>query len=364
MPTRTLHPMRWNPALDDMQPYVGGKPIEEVAREYGVRDVIKLASNESPTEPFPEVLEVIREHAGSVHRYPDDRCHALGLDAAERLGIPSESLWFGGGSGDLMGSLSTALGGGGSEAVFGVPSFGLYPVFTTLAGGTGVGVALDDEHRLDLGAMHDAIGDRTSVVYVCNPNNPTGTHRSAADVEAFIAAAPPEVLVVVDEAYAEYVTAHDWGTMIPVALARPNVVVLRTFSKIYGLAGLRIGYAVGQPDTLAGLRRAQRPFTVGQLAQAAAREALRYPGRVEQRRLENDRGRRILFDGLTDRGLGAVPSQANFVYCDLGAEQDRIVEELLRKGVIIRTYGGGWSRVSVGTELENRRFLMALDTSL
>ncbi|NND84732.1 MAG: aminotransferase class I/II-fold pyridoxal phosphate-dependent enzyme, partial [Acidimicrobiia bacterium] len=170
--------------------------------------------------------------------------------------------------------------------------------------------------------------------------------------------------VVVDEAYGDYVTAHDWGTMIPVALRQPNVVVLRTFSKIYGLAGLRIGYAVGMPDTIAGLRRAQRPFTVGQLAQEAAREALRYPGRVEERRLENERGRRMIFDGLLERGIDAVPSQANFVYCDLGPDTERLVEELLRRGVIIRTYGDGWSRVSVGTELENRRFLMALDQSM
>lgn len=356
--------MRWNPALDGIEPYVGGKPIEEVAREYGVRDVVKLASNESPTEPFPEVLEVIREMAATVHRYPDDRCHALGIDASERLGIPVESLWFGGGSGDLLRTLSTALGGVGSEAVFGVPSFGLYPVFTTLAGATGIGIPVDAERRLDLGAMHDAIGDATSVVYVCNPNNPTGTYRSAVDVESFIESVPSEVLVVVDEAYAEYVTAHDWGTMIPIALRQPNVIVLRTFSKIYGLAGLRIGYAVGMPGTLAGLRRAQRPFTVSQLAQAAAREALRYPGRVERRRLENERGRRLLTDGLLDRGIEAIPSQANFVYCDLGPDTGRLVEDLLHKGVIIRTYGDGWSRVSVGTEMENRRFLMALDQAM
>jgi histidinol-phosphate aminotransferase len=212
--------------------------------------------------------------------------------------------------------------------------------------------------------MHDAIGDATSVVYVCNPNNPTGTYRSAVDVESFIESVPSEVLVVVDEAYAEYVTAHDWGTMIPIALRQPNVIVLRTFSKIYGLAGLRIGYAVGMPGTLAGLRRAQRPFTVSQLAQAAAREALRYPGRVERRRLENERGRRLLTDGLLDRGIEAIPSQANFVYCDLGPDTGRLVEDLLRKGVIIRTYGDGWSRVSVGTEMENRRFLMALDQAM
>ncbi len=356
--------MRWNPALDGMSPYVGGKPIEEVAREYGVRDVVKLASNESPTEPFPEVLEVIREMAATVNRYPDDRCHALALDASQRLRTPVESLWFGGGSGDLLRSISTALGGPDSEAVFGDPSFGLYSVFTVLASGVGVPVALDGDHRLDLEAMRDAITDATSIVYVCNPNNPTGTYRSAAEVEAFIRAVPRDVLVVVDEAYAEYVTAPEWGTMIPVALRDPNVVVLRTFSKIYGLAGLRIGYAVGMPETLAGLRRAQRPFTVSQLAQEAAREALRYPGRVEERRAENERGRTLLLEGLAERGLDVVPSQANFVYCDLGPDTERLYEELLRRGVIIRTYPGGWSRVSVGTELENRRFLMALDQTL
>lgn len=347
-----------------MAPYVGGKPIEEVVRDYGIADVVKLASNESPTEPFPEVLEVIRARASSVNRYPDDRCHGLAADASRLLGIPVESLWFGGGSGDLLRAISTAVGGTGAEAVFGEPSFGLYPVFTALAGSVGVPVPVDDGHRLDLDGMRGALTGATSVVYVCNPNNPTGTHRSAAEVEAFARSVPEDVLVVVDEAYAEYVTAPEWGTMIPVALRSPNVVVLRTFSKIYGLAGLRIGYAVGMADTLAGLRRAQRPFTVSQLAQEAAREALRYPGRVEERRIENERGRALLLEGLTERGLEAVPSQANFVYCDLGPETERIYEDLLHRGVIIRTYGNGWSRVSVGTESENRRFLLALDQVL
>lgn len=356
--------MRLNPSIAQVTPYVGGRPIEEVAREYGVEEVIKLASNESPTAPFPEVVEVIRGLASNVNRYPDPSCYHLTKDAAKRLSIPEDSLWFGAGSSEILRVIASSVGGEGAAAVIGWPSFAMYPIVTLIGGSTLVKVPLDADHRIDLGAMAAAIDEATTVVYVCNPNNPTGTHLAARAIEAFASKAPPHVLVVVDEAYSEYATAHDFGTMIPVALRQPNVVVLRTFSKIYGLAGLRIGYAVGMPETLRLLRRSQRPFTVTEIAQEAAREALRYPGRVEERRRENEAGRQLLVDGLAKRGVQVVPSQTNFVYFELGPDAARLNEELLHRGMIIRMAGAGWARVSVGTEYENRRFLMTMDQIL
>ncbi len=356
--------MRLNPSVARITPYVGGRPIAEVVREYGVEEVIKLASNESPTEPFPEVVEVIRSLAASVNRYPDSDCHRLTIDAAKHLSVPGESLWFGSGSSELLRVIASSIGGPGTKAVMGWPSFAMYPIVTMVGGADPVMVALDPDHRIDLDGMESAIDESTTVVYVCNPNNPTGTYLPPRAVEAFISRVPERVLVVVDEAYAEYATAHDFGTMIPLALRKPNVVVLRTFSKIYGLAGLRVGYAVGTPPTLRSLRRSQRPFTVTEMAQEAAREALRYPGRVEERRRENERGRGLLVEGLLQRGLDAVRSQANFVYFEVGTDLASLNEELLKRGVIIRLSDAGWARVSVGTEYENRRFLMVLDQVL
>lgn len=356
--------MRLNPSVAKVKPYVGGRPIEEVAREYGVAEIIKLASNESPTDPFPEVVAAIRDLAAGVNRYPDSNCYLLARDASQRLSVPEECLWFGAGSSEILGVIATSVGGPGTKAVMPWPSFAMYPISTLVGGGEPVYVALDEGHRLDLDALGAEVDPDTTVVYLCNPNNPTGTHLPARSVEAFISRVPAEVLVVVDEAYSEYATAHDFATMIPVALRQPNVVVLRTFSKIYGLAGLRIGYAIGMPETLGHLRRAQRPFTVTALAQEAAREALRYPGRVEERRHENEMGRDLLVAGLGERGVPAVPSQANFVYFELGPDAERLNEELLHHGVIIRLAADGWARVSVGTEYENRRFLLAMDAVL
>ncbi len=356
--------MRFNPSVARITPYVGGRPIDEVVREYGISEVIKLASNESPTEPFPEVVDRIRAVAPGVNRYPDSSCHVLARDASARLSIPVESLWFGAGSSELLRVIATSVGGAGTSAVFPWPSFAMYPIVTMIAEADPAPVPLDPDHRVDLEAMFTALDDRATVVYVCNPNNPSGTHQPARAIEAFISKVPDHVLVVVDEAYAEYATAHDFGTMIPLALRRPNVLVLRTFSKIYGLAGLRVGYAVAMPDTIASLRRSQRPFTVTQIAQEAAREAIRYPGRVEERRRENERGRDLLTSGLAERGVTVVGSQTNFVYFELGPEATRVNEELLRRGVIIRLADPGWARVSVGTEYENQRFLMALDQVL
>ena len=343
-------------------PYEAGRPIEEVARSVGLdpATVIKLASNESPIPPFPEVIEAIAAAAAGSNRYPDNDCYLLAEAVAERLQIEPRNLWFGGGTSELLRVVSLAIGGKATSAVYPWPSFVIYRLGSVLAGSTPIEVALTADHHLDLDAMLGAVRGDTTAVFLCNPNNPTGTHRSASDVTAFIDSLPEKVLVVVDEAYAEYATAADYRSAMELALARPNVIVLRTFSKIYSLASLRVGYAIGQPSTLADLRRAQAPFTVNGLAQVAALTAIRYPLRVDQRARFNAEERTRLEKELEARHVEFVPSQANFVYLRPGDVDGGAFDAFLHNGVIVRQFGG-WIRVTIGTMDENDRFVDALD---
>ncbi len=350
--------IRINPLVAEVIPYVGGRPIEEVAREFGIEEVIKLASNECPVPPFPEVSAVIAELSSKVNRYPDSNCYLLTKAASKAFSIPEENLWFGAGSSGLLREIANSVGGEGTSAVFAEPAFAMYKIISWMAGARPIAVPVDQEHHHDFDAMLSEIDETTTVVYVCNPNNPTGTMANRDAVDAFISAVPSNVLVVVDEAYNEF--ADDFRSAIPHALERDNVVVLRTFSKIYGLAGLRIGYAVGKAGVLTALRKSQAPFTVTQLAQDAAVEALRHPDRVEERRVANASGRAFITRRLEEAGLEVADSQTNFVYFHLGDQQAPINQALLEQGVIVRMFGGGWARISVGTEDENRRALQLL----
>lgn len=343
-------------------PYEAGRPIEEVARSMGLdpATVIKLASNESPVPPFPEVVEAIAAAASASNRYPDNDCYLLAEAMAERLQIEPSNLMFGGGSSELLRVVSLAIGGKATSAVYPWPSFVIYRLGSVLAGSAPIEVPLTADHHLDLDSMLGAIRADTTVAFLCNPNNPTGTHRSASDVTAFIDSVPERVLVVVDEAYSEYATAADYRSAMELALGRPNVIVLRTFSKIYSLASLRVGYAIGQPSTLADLRRAQAPFTVNGLAQVAALTAIRYPLRVDQRARFNAEERTRLEKELAARQVEYVPSQANFVYLRPRHAESGAFDAFLHNGVIVRQFGG-WIRVTIGTMDENDRFLDALD---
>lgn len=350
--------IRINPLVAEVVPYVGGRPIDEVAREFGIEEVIKLASNESPVPPFPEVCETIASLASSVNRYPDSNCFHLANAASEALSVPPENLWFGAGSSALLREIANSVGGEGTNAVFASPSFSLYPIITWMAGSLPVAVPLNEALQHDLDSMLEAIDDSTTVVYLCNPNNPTGTLAPPSAVEAFVNAVPKEVLVVVDEAYAEF--SANFASMIPVALERDNVVVLRTFSKIYGLAGLRIGYAIGRAEVLMALRRSQAPFTVTQLAQEAAIEALKHPHRVEERRVENADGRQYISQALANLGFEVAESHTNFVYFKAGEGLAELNQALLERGVIIRLFGEEWARLSIGTSQENKRAIEVL----
>ena len=356
---------RFRPDLGSIDRYRPGKPIEQVERELGLTEIAKLASNESPREPFPEVQRAVAEAVAGVNRYPDDETTSLRAATAEHLGVAPGQLLFGGGSSVLMLTIALAMGGPGTSAVYAWPSFGLYRAATRMAHATGIEVPLDGDQRHDLDRMLAAVRADTTVVYVCNPNNPTGTHVGADALFAFIDALPGDVLVVVDEAYHEYVRAVDYHTAQPLAVARDNVVVARTFSKVYGLAGLRCGYLVGRQATLEALARLQLPFTVGNLAQVAARTALGHQDRVAALVEENAAGVKLFTEELAARGIPHADSQANFVWMQPGADGPAFAGAVLRHGVIVRPLGpDGWVRVTVGTEDENRRFFAALDSDM
>jgi histidinol-phosphate aminotransferase len=353
----------FRPDLADIPVYRPGGTPEEVRRAYGLETVITLASNECPYEPFTPVIEAVARAVPGVNRYPDNGTRDLRQALGSFLGVVPQQLWIGGGSNELMYVTALAVGGPGTSAVYATPSFGLYRIATKLAMAHGIAVPLDAEHRHDLDRMLTAIRKDTTVVYVCNPNNPTGTHVPAGSVDAFIDAVPDHVLVVVDEAYLEFATADDFASAVPLALERDNVVVAHTFSKAYGLAGLRAGYFVGSAATLDELRRIQLPFSVSTLAQVAAIEALRHQDLVAERMQANQGGLKTITDGLAERGIAFADSQANFVYAVPPMDPAECFERLQAQGVIVRHVGDA-IRVSVGTDEENQQLLEALDTVL
>lgn len=346
--------------LDRIPVYRPGKPIDEVSRELGIDDIVKLASNEWPLQPFPEVIAAVVAAATDFNRYPENSVYHVVNALADLLNVPPDHVWMGAGSTELLTCTALAVGGPGTSTVFADPSFVMYPISAALTGAEAIHVPATDGGGHDLDAMLAAIRPDTSLVFICNPNNPTGTYRPIADVETFVDSVPDRTLVVVDEAYFEFVTAPDYGTAIPVALARDNVIVTRTFSKAYGLAGLRVGYAVGQPDTLAQLRRAQVPFSVNSAAQAGALAALSCPNRLAERVHDNDVARTGLEKGLAKRGLDYVPSQTNFVLIRPDTDPEALSDALLRLGVIVRPMGP-FIRVTIGTPEEGRKFLEAMD---
>lgn len=348
-----------------IRPYQVGRQLADVARAHGLdpSEIVKLTANEGPEGPFPGVVEAAAAVLANSNRYPDNDCWDLGHELADELGVDFSNLMFGAGSVALLDEIGTAMGGPGTNFVYGWPSFIMYRFVALWAGSESREVPLGDDHSLDLAAMMSAIDDDTTMVIVCNPNNPTGTIKPANEIEAFIDSVPDHVLVVVDEAYHEFVTDPSYRTEIPLALERPNVVVLRTFSKIYALAAHRVGYAVARSDLLLELRKAQAPLTVNQVAQTAARATLGQPEELERRRRLNEARRHHLVGALAERRLPMAQSHTNFIYFELGDRAEETIETMTTRGVLIRGMGGGWVRVTIGDEDQNRRFLDALDAA-
>jgi histidinol-phosphate aminotransferase len=360
----------FRPALDALVPYEPGKPAEEVQRELGLERVVKLASNEGPFGPFPAAREALASGISELNRYPDGGFYRLRHVLAERHGVGPENVVASAGADGVIGYLSLVCLDPGDEIVCGWPSFPSYVLGAQKLGAVAVRVPLADE-RYDPDAILGAVTDRTKIAYICNPNNPTGTMVGRDALDAYFEQVPDHVLTVVDEAYFEYIDDPAYPDGIGEYLkAGRRVCVLRTFSKIYGLAGLRVGYGVMPAEVVTAIRKVQNAFDVTQPAQDAALASLGDEAELERRRRANAASRTSLLAGLERLGLRpAGPAVANFVYVDLGMSDTRpVFEALLARGVIVRPLRGfgapGWIRITVGTEEEIDVLLDALPHAL
>jgi histidinol-phosphate aminotransferase len=347
----------------EIDPYVPGKPMEELEREYGVRNSIKLASNENPLGPSPKAMEAVGKAVMNLHRYPDGSGHDLIGKLAGHLAVEPENIVIGNGSDDIIGILSTAFLRPGHEAVMPKPSFLMYDIAVKCMGARSVPVPLKNL-CMDLEAMAKAVNENTRLVFICNPNNPTGTCVSTEALEAFIQSLPEHVITVVDEAYIEFARDQACRSAITLLSKGYPLVALRTFSKLYGLAGLRVGYGV-MPEAIAGIvNRVRHPFNVNALAQAGAQAALEDAEYVEKTLRIVHEGLDFLFAALKDMGIPCFPTQANFFLIDIQKNADDVYQEMLREGVIVRSmtsYGyPRYLRISVGLPDENQRLLAAL----
>jgi histidinol-phosphate aminotransferase len=353
---------RVKPHVAALEPYQPGKPIEELERELGITGSVKLASNENPLGPSPRALAALRDALAGIHRYPDGACFELRAALATRLGVEPRQLVFGCGSDELLELVAKAFLGPGDEAVFAWPSFAMYPIVVQGMGATPVRVALDAGLVHDLPALAKAITPRTRAVFVCNPNNPTGTSVGAEAFDRFAAGLPDDVVLVIDEAYREYVRRPDFPDGLGWVRRRPGTVVLRTFSKIYGLAGLRVGYGVADPRLAGWLERGRHPFNVSRLAEVAACAALDDGEHVARSRGVNAEGATYLERELCALGFEVWPSDANFVLVRVG--RPGAYDALLREGVIVRPMGGfglpDCIRITIGLPEENERCVKAL----
>jgi histidinol-phosphate aminotransferase len=349
-------------------PYVPGKPIDELAREYGLSEesIIKLASNENPRGPSPKVRAAIVSAAADITRYPDGNGFALKTALAARLGVAHEQIVLGNGSNDVLELAAQAFLRPGDAAVYSRHAFAVYPLAVQARGATGIEVPARD-YGHDLDAMRAAITPRTRIVFLANPNNPTGTWLSSGAVKAFLAAVPREVLVVLDEAYDEYLEAAHRSASASWLGEHANLIVSRTFSKAYGLAGLRIGYGLMDAAVAGLLNGVRQPFNVNSVAQAAALAALADVDYVAESAALNRAGLRELGAALDAMGIGYVASHGNFLLIHVG-DAAAVYTHLLRQGVIVRpvaNYGlPEHLRVTVGLPAENQRFLSALRSAL
>ena len=344
-----------------IKPYVGGKPIADVKRELGLSSVIKLASNENPYPPSKKVLAAIAKAAKDINRYPDGNCFELRAALAKRLKVKPEQLVFGNGSDEIIVMAVKAFVREGDEVVIARPSFLIYDLASRIAGARVREVPLKD-FRYDLDGMRRAVNKWTKIVFIGNPDNPAGTYVTRKQLDAFLKSVSREVLVFIDEAYFEYVRAKDYPDGIALIAKHPNMVVTRTFSKMYGLAGLRVGYGVAQPAIIDILNHVREPFNVNSVAQAAAVAA--FTDRAYYAKIAKDIEvqRQYLYRALTAMGIEYEVSFTNFILVRTGGQNT--AQALLKKGVIVRDMAAwrlkGHIRVSLGTAAENKRFIQTL----
>jgi histidinol-phosphate aminotransferase len=352
-------------AIQDLSPYVPGKPAEELERELGIKNAIKLASNENPLGPSKKAAAVLTKGSfKNLHRYPEGSGRLLREALAEKYKISPDQVILGNGSDEIMDLAAKTFLEPGDEALMGDLTFAIYQISVTAHHGVGIRVPLR-EGRYDLDRLTQHLTPKTRLIFLCNPNNPTGTMVSQRELVRFLDRLPAGVIVILDEAYAEYATSPDFPDSVGLLKQGRPLIVLRTFSKIYGLAGLRIGYGISQREMVEYLNRVRLPFNTNSLAQAAAVAALGDEAHLTKSVRLNEDGKALLAKALDELGLRRYPTQANFIYLEVppegrGQAGRSVYEGLLREGVIVRHIKERWLRVSIGKPSENRRFVRTL----
>ncbi len=357
------------PHIEKLTPYSPGKPLEELERELGITNAIKLASNESPVGPSPKVVQAIAEHAAEIHRYPDASAFALKRAVAQKHGVAIDEIAVGNGSNELIDLLCRAFLAPATAqrpADHGLaydPSFVCYVLGFTAAAAPYTLVPLRDGVHMDVAPLLDAVRPETKVVFVAHPNNPTGTYLPRAELASLLERLPRRAIPVIDEAYFEFADATDYVSALTMRALHPRLVVLRTFSKAYGLAGLRVGYMIASPEIVDYVDRVRAPFNVSAIAQLAARVALEDPEHVERYLAMNRTERNRVTAAIAAMRVPVAASQANFVLVDVGRPGREVYDAMLRRGVIVRPMPppiGAWLRISIGLPAENDRMLAAL----
>jgi histidinol-phosphate aminotransferase len=347
----------------DIKPYIPGKPVQEVKRELGLEDVIKLASNENPLGPSPLALEAIKAALQEVHLYPDAECYELREAVAASLHISPNQLIFGNGGEELITLIGKAFISEGDPCVISRDVYDAYESVIRIMGGK---ITYSDlvDYRIDLEDMLQKTNEKTKIVFICNPMNPTGTIVTRQELEPFLERIPQSTLVVLDEAYSHFVSDRNYPNGIDYVRQEKNVIVLRTFSKIYGLGGIRIGYGVAHPELIQYLRQVKEPFNVNTLAQVGALAALRDGDHVNRTLNLVRTEKTFLYDELSAMGIRFIPSEANFIFIDVGMDAKSLFQEMLKRGIIIRP-GDIWNmpnfvRLTIGTREQNLMFIKAL----
>ncbi|MGI9533615.1 MAG: histidinol-phosphate transaminase [Thermodesulfobacteriota bacterium] len=349
--------------VKDLIPYVPGKPVEELEREYGIKDSIKIASNENPLGPSQLAIKAVKEALINVHRYPDGDSFYLKEKLASFLDVKSENLIIGNGSNEVIEIVARTYLSPDDEAIYGEHAFIVYPIVTQAIGARHVVSPMPDLIH-DLKDIESRISGKTRIIFLANPNNPTGTIFNRVEFEWFLSVVPDDVLIIADEAYFEYVNDEDYPNSLEYHNEYPNLITVRTFSKVYGLAGLRLGYAVASEKIISYVNRVREPFNVNSLAQVAAIAALDDHEHVTSTNEINQIGMKFLEQNFTDLDINFIKSYTNFILIDLKIDPMPVYNKLLKEGVIVRPVGGyglkTHLRITIGTEEENNRFITAL----
>jgi len=347
----------------DLSPYIPGKPIEEVKRELGLKEVIKLASNETSIGPSPLAIEAIKKEVENINLYPEATSRLLREKLSHKLKIDKEMIIFGNGADDVIDLVGMAFINEGDEVITCETTFPAYRTAVKIMGGKLISVKLKD-FRFDLGEIVKRINEKTKMIFLCNPNNPTGTILTKEEINRFMEKIPQDIIVVFDEAYHDYVENKNYTSGLSYILEGKNVIVIRTFSKIAGIAGVRVGYGIAKPELIGYLRRVVNPFTTNRLAQVAAFASLDDEEHRKKVLRANHEGKKYLYKELDKLGLFYVPTETNFIFIDVKKDSETIFEKLLKKGVIVRPgkpYGcPNFIRVTIGTSYENKKFIQAM----